>query len=166
VGNPDETWQSGNLLAFCHIEKAAGTSLTHILRRIFFLRYADVRPMKSRSGRFFTSQDLDVAKRMNPFLRGIGGHSVVPHGDLVSHSHELRFITQLRDPVARAASHFRYRVNRMKIDENWSTFLRHPVSQNFQVKKIAGCEDLDLAKEYLSGLASKQTSDAVEAIHV
>lgn len=141
---------SGTLLAFCHIEKAAGTSLTHILRRIFFLRYAAVRPMHSRDTYYFTARDLKTIMRSNPFLRGIGGHSVVPHGDLVKGAKNLRFITQVRGPVARAASQYRFWVNRLKLDTDGSAFLEHPVSQNFQVKKIAGCEDLELAKENIS----------------
>jgi hypothetical protein len=135
------------LLAFCHIEKAAGTSLTHILRRIFFLRYATVRPMHKRDTLFFTSRDLNTAQLLNPFLLGIGGHSIVPHGDLLAASQRLAFITQIREPVARAASQYGFWVNRMNLEGSWQAFLEHPVSQNFQVKKIAGCEDLDLAKE-------------------
>jgi hypothetical protein len=38
----------------------------------------------------------------------------------------------------------------MKLNTSWEAFLKHPSSQNFQVKKIAGCEDLDLAKENIS----------------
>jgi hypothetical protein len=147
VGNNGQNPPAKKLLAFCHIEKAAGTSLTHILRRIFFLRYATVRPMHERDTRFFTSRDLNTAQLLNPFLLGIGGHSIVPHGDLLSASRGLAFITQIREPVARAASQYRFWVNRMKVEGSWQAFLEHPASQNFQVKKIAGCEDLDLAKE-------------------
>jgi hypothetical protein len=38
----------------------------------------------------------------------------------------------------------------MRLDVTWETFLKHPASRNFQVKKLAGCEDVDLAKEYIS----------------
>lgn len=135
------------LLAFCHIEKAAGTSLTHILRQIFFLRYASVRPLHSDSNFYFTARDLRTIRKCNPLLRAIGGHSVVPYGDLIDGSHSIRFITQLRDPVARAISQYRFWVNK-KIDQSGpDAFLQHPVSHNFQVKKLAGCENLDLAIE-------------------
>jgi hypothetical protein len=138
------------LLAFCHIEKAAGTSLIHILRRIYFLRYAAVRPLHSRDSYYFTARDLQTIKKVNPFLRAIGGHSVVPHGDLLSAPESLSFITQVREPVSRAASQYKFWVTRMKLRMTWEAFLKHPSSQNFQVKKIAGCEDLDLAKENIS----------------
>lgn len=137
------------ILAFCHIEKAAGTSLTHILRRVFFLRYADVRPMHSRDSYYLTSRDLKTLRAINPFLQAIGGHSVVPHGSLVTRAAELAFITQLRDPLARAVSHFRYWVTQEIDTSGPESFLQHPLSSNFQVKKLAGCEDLELAKQNL-----------------
>lgn len=137
----------GSLLAFCHIEKTAGMSLTHILRRIFFLRYADIRPMHDRTYRNLTGRDLRTVLRINPFLLGIGGHSVVPHGDLMREAGRLAFITQLREPIARATSQFRYWVN-TKIDESGpDAYLAHPASENLQVRKIAGCQDVELAKQ-------------------
>ena len=139
----------GFLLAFCHIEKAAGTSLTHILRRIFFLRYAAVRPLQSGTGHYFTYRDLVTFKKCNPFLRAIGGHSVVPHTDLVSFSPQIKFITQVRDPVARAVSQYRFWVNRMNEKPDTDAFLAHHASSNFQVRKIAGVDDLELAKEMI-----------------
>lgn len=138
------------LLAFCHIEKAAGTSLTHVLRKVFPLRYADVRPMNSRETDWFTARDLRTIKRYNPLLRCIGGHSVVPHSDLLRSPERIRFITQLREPIARAASQYRYWVNFLGYSTSWQEFLRHPTSRNFQVRKIAGCEDIDLAKECIA----------------
>lgn len=134
------------LIAFCHIEKAAGTSLTHILRRVFFLQYAAVRPLNSHTGPYFTFQDLRIYKKFNPFIRAIGGHSVVPHTDLVQRLEQIKFITQVRDPVDRATSQYRFWVNRLKSSFDPDSFLSHHASRDFQVRKIAGSEDLELAK--------------------
>jgi len=106
--------------------------------------------MTSKDKPFFVSQDLKIAKRINPFLLGVGGHSVVPHGDLMNSAENLAFITQVRDPVARTISQYRFRINRLKRKNDHRAFLQHPVARNFQVRKIAGCEDLDLAKENLT----------------
>ena len=106
--------------------------------------------MHSRDTYYFTARDLQTTRKINPFLRGIGGHAVVPHGDLLYSAGSLRSITQVREPVSRAASQYRFWVSRMKLNMSWEAFLKHPASQNFQVKKIAGCEDLDLAKENIS----------------
>ncbi|HZD52499.1 MAG TPA: sulfotransferase family 2 domain-containing protein [Woeseiaceae bacterium] len=145
----EDVFRSKRLLAFCHIEKAAGTSLVHILRHLFFLQYADVRPMHSKENYYFTRRDLETVRAINPFLRAIGGHSLVPHGDLQSAVSELAFITQIRDPVRRAVSQYRYWVNQRIDVSGPDSFLQHPLSRNFQVKKLAGCEDLDRAKQLL-----------------
>ena len=137
------------LVAFCHIEKAAGTSLIHVLRRVLFLRYAAVRPLTRRSQPYFTDRDLRIVKRLNPFLRGIGGHAVVPHSDLLGNSTPIAFITQVRDPIARTISQYRFRIRRLKKNADPEAFLRHPVANNFQVRKIAGCQDLEQAKSIL-----------------
>ena len=134
------------LIAFCHIEKAAGTSLIHVLRRVFFLRYAAVRPMHSRETLNFSSKDLDVILKINPFIHAIGGHSVAPYGDLMRRAKSLTFITQVRDPVSRAVSQYRFWNNRQIDDSGPESFLKHPVSQNFQVKKLAGQNNFQLAK--------------------
>jgi hypothetical protein len=90
---------------------------------------------------------LNTIKRINPWLKGIGGHSVVPYGDLLSTTERLEFISQLRDPVSRAVSQYRFWQARGIDSSGPDAFLAHPVSRNFQVKKLAGKEDLDLAKK-------------------
>lgn len=149
IRQADDDARSSDLIAFCHIEKAAGTSLTHVLRRVFFLRYVAVRPYDPGHGHYFSLADLRVVRRCNPWVRAIGGHSVVPHSDLVTGPHSVRFITQLRDPVARAASQYRFWVSRLDQEPDPDSFLQHHASRNFQVRKIAGAENLDLAKSMI-----------------
>lgn len=108
-----------------------------------------VRPLHPGSGHFFTTRDLRAVRKFNPFLQAIGGHSVVPHSDLLRGPEQIKFITQLRDPVARAVSHYRFRVRRMNKQPDPAEFLRHDSIRNFQVRKIAGKEDLTLAKDIL-----------------
>lgn len=74
----------------------------------------------------------------------------MPQGDLIKGSSPIVFITQLREPIARAMSQYRFWVNRRIDVSGPEAFLKHPVSKNFQVKKIAGCEDLDLAMENIT----------------
>jgi len=87
---------------------------------------------------------------MNPFLTCISGHSVVPHSELLRLGSRIQFITQVREPVARAVSQYKFWVGRMKIDVEPEAFLDHHTAANFQVKKIAGCEDLELAKKAIA----------------
>ena len=135
-----------DLLGFCHIEKAAGTSLIHVFRRLFFLRYAAVRPLHAESGHEFTSRDLRTVLRCNPLLRAFGGHAVVPHGDLDDFDRNVRYVTQLREPVARVLSQYRFWRSRMGKSMSVDEFLEDPTTRDYQVRKIAGSDDLELAK--------------------
>jgi len=87
---------------------------------------------------------------MNPFLECISGHAVVPHGELHQLGSRIQFITQVREPIARAVSQYRFWVGRMHKDVEPGEFLAHHTASNFQVKKIAGSEDLDLAKKIIA----------------
>jgi hypothetical protein len=120
------------------------------LRRIYFLRFGAVAPLHSGSGPYLTLRDLRTFKRLNPRLRCISGHSIVPHGELAQFEGGIRFITQLRQPVARAVSQYKFWVSRMGKEVSPDEFLDHHTASNFQTKKIAGCEDLDRAKEIIS----------------
>jgi hypothetical protein len=135
------------IIAFCHIEKAAGTSLIGCLREAYPMRFAAMRPLTGPRTHA-TLQDLRIALRLNPFLACVSGHAVVPWGDL-GESGRLSYITLLRDPVERAASQYAFWVQRMGSSMTPERFLEHRTAGNFQVKKIAGCADLEEARRIL-----------------
>ena len=141
----DPSW----LLAFVHIEKAAGTTFIHLLRHNFFLRYLDVRPYSPKSGKQFTARDLDISRRLLPGVRCIGGHAVRPFVDLESSGVRVKYITILRRPVDRYLSQYKYWTDRMGNRLTFEQFLDHEPAWNFQTRKIAGCEDIELAKKLL-----------------
>ena len=132
----------GNVLAFCHVEKAAGTSLIHVLRQLFPTGYVDARPLTRGNSGFFGRADFEVLKKLHPGLACIGGHAVVPHSDLMGAKAGFRFVTLLRDPVSRVVSHYRFWVERMGSQFGPEDFLQHPVASNFQVRKIAGTNNV------------------------
>ena len=136
------------ILAFCHIEKAAGTSLIGCLREAFPLRFAAMRPLTGPQRMHATLQDLQITSRINPFLACVSGHSVMPWGEL-GESGQLTYITLLREPVARVVSQYSFWVQRLGNMVPPEHFLDHPTAGNFQVKKIAGRPDLDEAKRIL-----------------
>ena len=138
-----------SLLAFVHIEKAAGTTLIHILRHNFFMRYLDVRPYSVKSGKLFTARDLRVSRRMLPGLRCISGHAVRPFADLESSGEDVKYITVLRSPVDRYLSQYKYWTDRMGTRLTFEQFLTHKPAWNFQTKKIAGNDDVNLAKKLI-----------------
>lgn len=138
------------MLAFVHIEKTAGTTLIHILRRNFFPRYMDVRPLTKPGDSSFTAYDLRTTERLNPLLTCIGGHSVTPHAELEAFAPNIRYITLLRDPVERYVSQFRYWNRKLGKGITFEEFLADEGTWNVQTKKISGSDDPELAKDFLS----------------
>ena len=48
------------ILAFVHIEKAAGTTLIKLFRRNFSIRFMEVRRLTAISDYFLTESDLEI----------------------------------------------------------------------------------------------------------
>lgn len=137
-------------IAFVHIEKAAGTTFIHILRRNFFLRYLDVRPYSPASNAIFTARDLQLSLRLNPWLRAFGGHAVRPFGDLCESFPNIRFVTILREPARRYISQYLYGNAVLKLDLSFNEFLSDSRTHDFQTRKIAGEVNVALAVQILN----------------
>lgn len=138
------------ILAFVHIEKAAGTTLIYILRRNYLFRYCDVRPLSKQSEGVFRARDLRKLVNIYPFIRCIGGHAVRPFGDLADDNPGIQFITLLRDPVKRYISHYQYLIHEMKRKITFQEFLNNSNFDNFQTRKLAGKEDVEVAMKILA----------------
>lgn len=138
------------ILAFVHIEKAAGTTFIHLLRKNYFLRFMDVRPVVQHGRGNLTACDMRVLTRINPFLRCIAGHSLQSCSDLDIWRSDIRFVTILRHPISRYVSQFNYWNTRLGKNVTFEQFLGNEETWNFQTKKIAGKEDLAHAKFHLS----------------
>lgn len=138
-----------NTYAFVHIEKAAGTSLIHAIRRQFFLRYADVRPLFLRDTDELTADDLRLFGRMLPRLHFISGHSVAPYSDLEKVLPNLKYLSIVREPISRLESHFTHWAQRKGHTGSFSEFLSEDSMRNFMCKKISGNDDVGAAIEIL-----------------
>ena len=137
------------ILVFVHIEKAAGTTFNYILRKNFLFRHYEVRPFSIQSRKIFQPNDFKLALTINPFIKSISGHSISPTVNLTNIYPNLRYITLLRDPIKRYVSHFWYWIKRLKRNLTFEDFLQIEDLWNFQTKKIAVCENLEIAKEIL-----------------
>jgi hypothetical protein len=137
-------------IAFVHIEKAAGTTFIHILRRNFFLRYLDVRPYSPASNAIFTARDLQLSLRLNPWLRAFGGHAVRPFGDLCGCFPNIRFVTILREPARRYISQYLYGNSVLNLGVSFDQFLADPNTHDFQTRKIAGDANVARAIQILN----------------
>jgi hypothetical protein len=132
------------MLAFVHIEKCAGSTMSEILRRSFGLRHIDVYPFQK--GIFtYRAEDHRILRRFVPWLSSIAGHTVRPSSDLDQVVPGIRYYTLLREPLARCASHFQYEKANYRDNIRFEDWMVHPVFRNFQTQKIAGGEDLDKA---------------------
>ena len=141
-----------SLFAFVHIEKAAGMTLIHILRRNFLFRYIDVRPLNKSSNGTFSYSDLKKYQLINPFLNCIGGHSVLPFSDLEKNVDNLMYFTCLRDPFKRYISQFRYLHYINRIPNNFELFLNNQEYSNIQTKKLSKNCSIEEAKYRLNNM--------------
>ncbi len=137
------------LLAFVHIEKAAGTTLTHVLRDQLLLRYQEVRPLYPGPTQYLKEQDLAMFRRLNPLARCFGGHSVCPATWRGDQGPELRFITLLREPVRRYVSQFLFWRRRLNSPLQFEEFLDRSDTWNVQTKHIADNDNVAEAIETL-----------------
>lgn len=143
-------YMNRKILAFVHINKAAGTTLTHVLRLNFFMTHVDVKAISKSSHGVFQSADMKKIMIINPFVRSIGGHAIKPFDDLSDKFPGIRYITLFRDPIRRTISHYQYSVEKHNSNFSFDEYLKLPASLNRQTRAIAGSEDIALAKEIIS----------------
>jgi len=137
------------ILAFVHINKAAGTTLTHILRLNFFITHVDVQVLSKASKEIFQVEDMKKIIIINPFVRSIAGHCVKPFSDLSDTFPGIRYITILRDPIQRTISHYQYSIEKHRANFSFDDYLEMPASLNRQTRTIAGSNDITLAKKII-----------------
>jgi hypothetical protein len=145
------------LLAFAHIEKTGGMSMSNILRQNFGHRYVHVRTLFPESGYCFTARDLQAYQRMLPGLACFSGHSVMATQDLLSVP-GMRGMTVLRDPVQRYISHYWYRKLIHRLPLTFESYMDSPFTDNFQTRKMTGQADpeqppdIEQAKDTITSL--------------
>jgi hypothetical protein len=90
------------LIAYVHIFKTAGTTLTGVLRRNYSARHFDTRLVQESPA--ITASQLRRVLLVYPRIASIAGHAVRTHTDLKSAFPRIRFYTFLRDPRKRLVS--------------------------------------------------------------
>jgi hypothetical protein len=141
------------ILAFCHLGKTGGVAFNQILRRRFGGRHLDAivrfRPGTRRNQQFYTKQDLERDLWIYPRLRSIAGHWLSPAVDYGAIDSRFRWVTMLRDPSRRYVSHYAHQVEKMGVVADFETWMTNDHMHNEQVKRIAGSQDADRAKQLL-----------------
>jgi hypothetical protein len=143
------------LLAFIHVAKTGGRSVSMLLRSTYGPRYVRALPWRvpAPGADPFTLEfvvpkydveDYRRLKRLCPGMRCVGGHAVA----LWSGLHEVeptRYFAFMREPLKRGASHFQYHVRTETDPLAWERWLAWPVHQNHQVKLFARSGDAEEA---------------------
>lgn len=140
------------LLCFIHVERAGGTTLHAILRRNYPSFLTLTAPTWTNDERtVFTAVQLGALLRTLPFTAGIGGHNVRTYlGYERVTDRPVRYLTFLRDPVARYLSHLRYQLEHFPERWDLERLLDEEYFWDFATKRIAGSKDLELAKRRLA----------------
>jgi len=106
---------------------------------------------------YFDADDLRFAQRCFPKLRSISSHFIWDPARWLPHEHS--FFSLLREPVARTASTYQYKVayDRFQGSQNAGTkehfaeWMSDPRNQDYQIRQIAGDLDLDHARDVVTG---------------
>jgi hypothetical protein len=133
------------MIIFLHIPKTAGTTFQFILENSLGISHCHIGHLGKQ---VVDQRDIDFTRRFFPWLRSIDGANL---------SDPLRlslpdpfYITFLREPIARAFSHYQDDVLRGNKTLTFEQMLRSDeVLENLQVKWLAGRADLDRAKMVL-----------------
>jgi hypothetical protein len=126
------------MYAFVHIGKTAGSTMTDALRRSFGPFHCDVEPWRGYNALPFRARDYRWLRLLYPGLRSIAGHTVTPYSDLETVVSDLRYYTVLREPIARAASHYQYHRDSMQKHRTFEEWIHIDRLRNFQCRMIAG----------------------------
>jgi hypothetical protein len=141
------------MLAYSHIPKAGGTTLTYLLRAQYGMRHVDVehRFPGNSIERHYRARDLHLDRKLHPGVRSLAGHWLKPWVDFGELSNSLEWYSFVRLPAARSFSQYVQDVQLGRIDRgatfaDWAA-LDHlgGRNRNAQVKQIAGVESAEAA---------------------
>jgi hypothetical protein len=134
---------------YIHMEKCGGMSLHHALRYAL-PNYEILKPWwywSNESSNYFSAEELKLLKRLHPVVKGVGGHTTRSYANYEEVLDRPAFyFTFLRDPIARYLSHLNHQVNKMHVAWSVDEFLKERRFNNLMTRRIAGCDNLDLAK--------------------
>jgi hypothetical protein len=150
---PPRDSQRKPLLCFVHLERAGGTTLHAVLRRNYPSFLTLTAPRWTNDERtVFTPAQLGALLRVLPFTAGVGGHNVRTYlGYEGVTERPIRYLTFLREPIARYLSHLRYQLEHFPDRWDLGRLLDEEYFWDFTTKRHAGSADLERAKRRLAG---------------
>lgn len=132
------------MLAFVHVAKTGGKTISWMLRGSFGVRHCDILPWQGVNGVDpIWADGLRRAQRLHIPLKSIAGHSVMLYADLEQVDPGLQHFAFVREPLARAASMYQFRVLNSEPDLTFDEWLGRQIHHNHQTKMMAGSTSVD-----------------------
>ncbi len=126
------------VIGVVHIHKTAGTTLASVFKGSFGARHCDVLPLDPTSPHLTPDQLRRMMDRWYPRLDSALGHSLRVYAGLESVVGDIQWVTFLRDPLERTASHYQYDVQRGGVELDFDEWITHDVVRDRQTRIIAG----------------------------
>ena len=127
-----------SMIAVVHIHKTAGTTLGGVFKRSYGTRHLDVLEI-DRSTPHLTADELRrTMGRCYPRLDSINAHPVRIYAGLEEVVPDIEYVTFLRDPIERTASHYQYDVQVGGVDIPFDEWITHEAVPDRQTRILAG----------------------------
>lgn len=129
------------MIAFIHLGKTAGSTFKNVLRRSFGHHHCDA---IAANGESFQDSDLKLARRVYLGLWSLCSHHF--YDPVHTLSAPLDYVTFIRSPAERTASHYQHMVRdhdigRKSVPPKLEDWLRDS-ARNFQIRQISGGENV------------------------
>lgn len=126
------------MIAVVHIHKTAGTTLSGVFKRSYGTRHLDVLEI-DRSTPHLTPNELRrIMDRFYPRLDSINAHPVRIYAGLEEVVPDIDYVTFLRDPIERTASHYQYDVQVGGVAIPFEEWIMHDAVPDRQTRVLAG----------------------------
>ncbi len=169
-------------VVFVHVPKCGGTSVEETLRKVYRFSHQRIFPMETLMAVRTLSQDDDLASleieaykcrkllmayALQRRVKCITGHSPFDSKLQTEFAHTYRFVTVLREPVARFSSHYRhfYRSGTTtSVDMELDEFLETPRALSMGHAYASYFSGLDHSEDLKSARALSLTKAALEKL--
>lgn len=126
------------MIAVVHIHKTAGTTLAGVFKRSYGRRHLDVLKIDATTPHL-TPEELQVMKdKFYPRLDSLNAHPVRIYSGLESVEPDIEYLTFVRDPIERTASHYQYDVQVGGVDLPFEEWITHAAVPDRMTRIIAG----------------------------
>ncbi|MDX1691816.1 MAG: hypothetical protein R3290_12430 [Acidimicrobiia bacterium] len=123
-------------IAVVHIHKTAGTTLASVFKHSHGARHCDVLTVPDEA--VFGADEYRRMRRLYPRLESLLGHALRAYSDLDEAIPDLRYMTFLREPLARTASHYQYDIQRGHVDLPFDEWITHDAVRDRMTRHLAG----------------------------